>query len=94
MLAYTSYDIVNTPAGSIASTTVQAALNELDGEKQMNLQFQEEGSNIGTSGGVNTCNFIGSGVIASVSGNTLTVSVSGGGGAVIVKVEVAIVVFP
>ena len=31
---YTATQIANTPAGSIASTTVQAALNELDTEKQ------------------------------------------------------------
>lgn len=31
---YTATQITNTPAGSIAATTVQAALNELDSEKQ------------------------------------------------------------
>ena len=33
MLAITGVDVANTPAGTIAATTVQAALNELDSEK-------------------------------------------------------------
>ena len=34
--------IVHTPAGTIASNTVQAAINELDSEKQPNLGFTPE----------------------------------------------------
>lgn len=34
LLAITGTDVANTPAGSIAATTVQAAINELDTEKQ------------------------------------------------------------
>lgn len=34
ILVYLGTEVANTPAGSIAATTVQAALNELDAEKQ------------------------------------------------------------
>lgn len=80
LLAITGTEVANTAAGNIASTTVQAAINELDGEKQVNVQFQEEGTNLGTSGTVNVINFTGATVTASRSGNTLTVDVAGGGG--------------
>jgi hypothetical protein len=33
LLAYAGSEIANTPAGTVAATTVQAAINELDGEK-------------------------------------------------------------
>lgn len=49
------------------------------GTKQNNIQFQDEGSNLGTSGTVDTINFTGAGVTASRVGDTLTVDVSGGG---------------
>jgi hypothetical protein len=75
LLAYTGADVANTPAGNIAATTVQAAINELDGEKQVNLQFQEEGVNLGTSGTVDTVNFTGAAVTSSRVGNTLTVDI-------------------
>lgn len=47
---------------------------------QRALQFQDTGSNIGTSGAVFTVNFVGAGVTASESAGTVTVSISGGGG--------------
>jgi hypothetical protein len=56
----TASNIANTPAGNIASTTVQAALNELDGEKQPNLV---SGTNIKTLKGVS---LLGSGEVGSV----------------------------
>ena len=80
LLAYAGTEVSNTPAGNIAATTVQSAINELDTEKQTKVQYQDEGSNVGTLGGVSTINFTGSGVSASESGGTLTVSISGGGG--------------
>ncbi len=80
ILAYTATEVVNTPAGNISSTNIQTAINELDGEKQVNVQFQEEGTNLGTSGTVNVINFTGATITASRSGNTLTVDVAGGGG--------------
>lgn len=48
--------------------------------KQTNIQFQEEGSNLGTSGTVDIINFTGASITASRTGNTLTVDVTGGGG--------------
>lgn len=44
------------------------------------IQFQDEGSDLGTPGTVDTVNFTGSGVTASRSSNTVTVNVPGGGG--------------
>lgn len=52
---------------------------QLDG-KQPDIQFQDEGVNQGTAGGVSTVNFVGAGVSAAESGGTLTVTISGGGG--------------
>ena len=80
LLTYTGADVANTPAGNIAATTVQAAINELDGEKQVNLQFQEEGVNLGTSGTVDTVNFTGAAVTSSRVGNTLTVDIPASAG--------------
>ena len=39
---YTASQVTNVPAGSIAATTVQAAINELDSEKQAALGFTPE----------------------------------------------------
>jgi hypothetical protein len=51
----TANDIPNTPTGNISSITVQAAINELDSEKQATLV---SGSNIKTINGIS---IIGSG---------------------------------
>lgn len=42
--AHAGTAITNTPAGNIAATTVQAAINELDSEKQASLGFTPENS--------------------------------------------------
>ena len=55
---YTASNITNVPAGNIAATDVQAALNELDGDKQATLV---SGTNIKT---VNSTTLLGSGDIA------------------------------
>lgn len=89
ILAYTATEVVNTPAGNISSTNVQTAINELDGEKQLNLQFQEEGVNLGTSGTVNTVNFTGANITASRAGNIVTVDVTGGSGGGVTNLTVA-----
>ncbi len=47
---------------------------------QPSIQFQDEGSNIGTAGGVSTVNFVGSGVTAAHGAGTVTVTISSGGG--------------
>lgn len=48
--AHAATAISNTPSGNIAATTVQAAINELDSEKQATLV---SGTNIKTAGGQN-----------------------------------------
>jgi hypothetical protein len=67
---YTAAQVTNTPAGNIAATTVQAALDELDTEKQVKVQIKEEGTNVGTAGGFSSINFIGGGVTAAANGTT------------------------
>lgn len=47
---------------------------------QKAIQFQDETVNVGTSGTISTINFAGTGVVASESSGTLTVTVSGAGG--------------
>ena len=44
------------------------------------IQFKDEGSNIGSPGGVSAVNFTGAGVVASQSGGIVTVDIPGGGG--------------
>lgn len=58
------------------STATQTALDL----KQPDIQFQDEGSNLGTSGTVDTVDFTGAGVTASRAGSKITVAISGGGG--------------
>ena len=48
--------------------------------KQTNIQFQNEGVSLGTSGTVDVINFTGAPVTASRTGNTVTVDITGGGG--------------
>lgn len=76
---YTATQITNTPAGNIASTTVQAAVNELDTEKQAAIQWQDEGSNQGTSGQGTRVNATGAGVTLSYSAGTVTLNIPGAG---------------
>ena len=42
------------------------------------LSIKDEGSTVGTAGSITTLNFVGSGIAAAVSGNTATVTASGG----------------
>lgn len=80
----TGASIVNTAAGNIAATTVQAAINELDNEKQAKIAFYEEGTIVGTLGQYSKVNFIGGTVTAAQDGTdstqlNVTVTSSGGG---------------
>jgi hypothetical protein len=75
LLSYTATDITNTPAGNISSTNLQTTVNELDSEKQVNIQFQNEGVNQGVAGGITTVNFTGVGTSATAVGSVLTVDV-------------------
>lgn len=63
-----------------AQQTSVANLSTSLAAKQNNIQYQDEGVNKGTAGGITTVNFTGSGVVASDSGTVLTVNVTGGGG--------------
>lgn len=72
-----------TAASNTSIAIGQAAVTNLVTDlaaKQPDIQFQDEGVNAGTSGGVTTVNFVGAGVTASESAGTLTVTISGGGG--------------
>lgn len=67
--------------GSITGTLAdQTDLQSALGAKQGAVQFKDEGTNVGTSGGITSIDFVGAGVSASESGGALTVTVSGGGG--------------
>lgn len=63
---------------AIAQSDVTNLVTDL-AAKQPNIQFKDEGSNIGTSGGVTAVDFVGGGVSASHSGGTVTVTIAGGG---------------
>jgi len=77
-------DILRRSAGSLGFGAIpESSVTNLTTDlaaKQANIQFQDEGSNAGTAGGVTTLNFTGAGVSASFSSGTLTVTISGGGG--------------
>jgi Chaperone of endosialidase len=64
------------------STAVQTVLDT----KQADLQFQNEGVNLGTAGDVSSVNFTGAGVTASRVGNAVTVDVTGGGAGAVTSV--------
>lgn len=67
---YTATQITNTPAGNISAVTVQAAITELDNEKQADIQIINEGSNVGTAGQYTAMNFIGPGINVAQNGGT------------------------
>lgn len=50
------------------------------GGSQAAIQWQDEGTNLGTAGTVAVVNFTGAGVTASRASNTVTVNIPGGGG--------------
>lgn len=57
--------------------------------KQIGVQFQDEGSNLGSSGTVTNINFTGTGVTTSRTTNALTVNIPSSGGSVgVTEVEV------
>ena len=79
-VALTGTDIANTPAGNIAATNVQTAINELDTEKNVNIQWQDEGVNLGAAGNVDTINIVGTGIAATRAGNTVTINAAASAG--------------
>lgn len=78
-------DAINA-AGSVSWASITGTPTTLAGygitNGQTSIQFQEEGSNLGSSGTVTTLDFTGSAVTASRAGNIVTVNVTGGGGGV------------
>lgn len=64
-----------------AATNKKVLLNNLPGGGggQTSIQFKDEGSNLGTSGTVDSVDCVGSGITCSRTTNALTVTVSGGG---------------
>lgn len=48
--------------------------------RQPNIQFQNQGVDVGSSGGISTVNFVGGAVVASATGGLLTIRVSATGG--------------
>jgi len=68
--AHAASAISNTPAGNIAATTVQAAINELDGEKQATLV---SGGNIKT---LNGSSLLGSGNLSVGGGEPTTLALA------------------
>lgn len=59
---------------SITTRSAAETLSDLGANPA--IQFREEGVNQGASGGVSIVDFVGGGILASVSGSTLTVTVS------------------
>ena len=74
--AATAAAISNTPAGSIAATTVQAALNELDSEKVATTVFLPSGVDLGTvvTSGFYRMSAVSNGPVVSVDYGQLIVS--------------------
>lgn len=58
--------------------TVQVNLLNPNQQQQSALEFQDEGITLGTIGTVTKINFVGSSVVASRTGSTVTINVSGG----------------
>jgi alpha-tubulin suppressor-like RCC1 family protein len=71
-------------AGTVSATdSILQAIQKLNGNiaaRQEPIQFEDEGSNLGTSGTVNAIDFTGTGVTATRIGDTLTVTASSAGG--------------
>lgn len=70
--------VVNAPAGNIAALTVQAAINELDTEKNKNIQFKNGGVNLGAAGTVNELDVTGDATAVRV-GDKVTINVNASG---------------
>lgn len=59
---------------------IQVNLLTNNPNQQAAIEFQDEGNTLGTIGTVSKINFVGSSIVASRSGSTITVTVSGGSG--------------
>lgn len=70
-----------------AGTPGDPLIAHTTGGGQTDIQFEDEGSSLGTPGTVDTVNFTGAGIAASRSGNTVTVNVPGGGSSVSLETD-------
>jgi hypothetical protein len=82
----TGIDAIKIADGSVNNTEFQYinsvtsnVQTQING-KQPNLQYKDEGTNVGSAGGITSVNFTGSGVTATQSSGALTVNIPGGGG--------------
>ncbi|HNG68653.1 MAG TPA: hypothetical protein PLP63_06900 [Saprospiraceae bacterium] len=69
-----------TPSGNVSATDVQGAIEELDNEKQANIQWQDEGVNAGSPGEVETVNITGAGATATFLAGVLTINIPANSG--------------
>lgn len=73
--------ILNKPIiPSITGLATISYVDSQDGLKQNKIQFKNQGVNLGILGVVETIDFTGSSVVATLVGNVLTVDIIGGGG--------------
>lgn len=70
----TNVAVADGGTGADDATTARSNLSA-----QVSIAFQDEGTITGTTGAINTVNFVGAGVSATAAANTLTVTISGGG---------------
>lgn len=76
--------LINSFATGFPWSSVTGTPTSLSGygitDAQKNIQFKDEGTNLGSSGTVESIDFVGSGITATRVGNAITVTASGGGG--------------
>lgn len=70
----TNVAVADGGTGADDATNARSNLNA-----QVAIAFQDEGTITGTTGAINTVNFVGAGVNATAASNVLTVTISGGG---------------
>ncbi len=85
-------DSVVIPAATDTLAGLMTSADKVDlafllGDHQSAIQFQDEGSNLGLAGTVNTIDFTGSAIQAIRTGNKVTVNVTGGSGTGIMETE-------
>lgn len=76
----TSLHLINFNNPYVTATLTAPHNIEMTFGFQYPIQFQDEGSNLGTAGTVLTLNFVGSAVTATRVGSVVTVTITGGGG--------------
>ncbi len=79
--SHTSGYVVNLPA-SPGTLALLSDISSPSGSAQTQIQFKDQGVNVGVSGGIDAVNFIGTGIVASASGTAINVEVNAPTGAV------------